>query len=137
MFIEKKSQKEIKPNFGKLAGAPPGIIPMAVQDVFSKKILMLGYVNQEALRLSLETGIATFWSSSRNELWVKGGTSGNTFGMVEILIDCENNSFVYLVCAKKGGICHTKDEKGENRESCFYRTISLNENNNLTKGGRK
>ncbi len=100
-----------------------GLLPVVVQDVHTKQILMLAYVNSEALQKTLETGLATFWSTSRNELWTKGMTSGNTMKISAVLIDCDQDALVYLV-EPRGGACHTKNENGEARKSCFYRQIS-------------
>ena len=117
---------EILLDFDKLqkvtqAGEP--VIPVAVQDVESKEILVVAYVNETAVKYTLEHGIAAFWSTSRNELWVKGMTSGDKLQLVEILVNCEQNSVVYLVKLLGKGSCHTKDADGEPRFSCYYRRI--------------
>lgn len=98
------------------------VIPCVVQDNATKKVLLLAYVNEAALRQSLRTGVATFWSTSRNELWVKGATSGSILQLAEIRINCELNSLLYLVTSAQGA-CHTKNKRGEYRQSCFYRRI--------------
>ena len=77
-----------------------------------------------ALRKSIETGSAVFWSTSRNELWEKGKTSGETFDLVEIRVNCEQNSLLYRVRPKRGAICHTKNKAGKPR-NCFYRRLNL------------
>lgn len=100
------------------------VIPVAVQDANTKDFLMLAYVNKEALSKTLESGIACFWSTSRKKLWVKGETSGSVLKVVEVRVNCEQNSLLYLVIPTKGkGVCHTQDENGENRKNCFYRAI--------------
>ena len=71
---------------------------------------------------SLKTGIATFWSTSRNELWIKGATSGDTLEIVDIRVNCEQNSLLYLV-RMTGGVCHTKDAQGRTRKTCYYRSL--------------
>ena len=91
----------------------------------SKEVLLLAYINQEALNQSLETKILTLWSSSRNELWVKGATSGNTFQITKIKVNCEQDSLLFFVRKNKQGICHTLDSHGKNRISCFYREIDF------------
>ncbi len=68
--------------------------------------------------------IGNVWSTSRNELWEKGATSGESFEVVEVRVNCEQNSFVYLVRPRRGGICHTRNQKGRPR-NCFYRRIDL------------
>ena len=102
-----------------------GVLPVVVQDETSKKVLLLAYINQEALSKSLETKILTLWSTSRNELWVKGATSGNKFQITKIKVNCEQNSLLFFVKKNKQGICHILDSNGKNRESCFYREIDL------------
>jgi phosphoribosyl-AMP cyclohydrolase len=105
------------------------VIPVVVQDVATKEVLMLGYVNARALIYALKNKVATFWSTSRNELWVKGLTSGNTLELIEVRINCEQNSLLYLVRpVEKCGACHTKDKNGEYRKSCFYRNIDVSTN---------
>ena len=69
-----------------------GIIPAAVQNVDTREVILVAYVNREALDESVRTRVATFWSTSRNELWVKGKTSGHFFEVVEIRVNCEQNS---------------------------------------------
>jgi len=103
-----------------------GLIPAVVQDVADGRILMVAYVNPEALKTTLEKGMATFWSTSRNELWTKGETSGDFLKIVEILTDCDQDALVYRVKPQGGGACHTKDpESGKTRETCFYRKFEL------------
>ncbi|GEM_PF-200650 len=103
-----------------------GIMPVVVQHWLTKEVLILAYVNREALKYSLRHHIAAFWSTSRNELWVKGLTSGCVLKLVEIRVNCEQNSLLYLVEPIKGeGACHTK-ENGVYRKDCFYRRILFN-----------
>ena len=92
---------------------------------FKKSTAQIAYINQEALNQSLETKILTLWSSSRNELWVKGATSGNTFQITKIKVNCEQDSLLFFVRKNKQGICHTLDSHGKNRISCFYREIDF------------
>ncbi|MFC1714294.1 phosphoribosyl-AMP cyclohydrolase [Candidatus Poribacteria bacterium] len=117
---------EILLDFDKLQKIAQGgepVVPVAVQDVESKEILVVAYVNEAALEYTLEHGIAAFWSTSRNELWVKGMTSGDKLQLVDILVNCEQNSLVYLVKLLGNGSCHTKDADGELRFTCYYRRI--------------
>ncbi len=93
-----------------------GLVPVIVQDVKTKEVLMLAYANEEAIRKTFETGYAHFWSRSRKKLWMKGETSGNVQKVVEIRIDCDNDAILYLV-EQKGVACHTGNY------SCFYRTL--------------
>ncbi|MFM8404277.1 MAG: phosphoribosyl-AMP cyclohydrolase [Actinomycetota bacterium] len=92
------------------------LLPAIVQDLDSKKVLMLAWVNNEAFEATLKNGRATFWSRSRNELWEKGSSSGNFQEIVEIKFDCDADSLLYLV-RTHGPACHTGEQ------SCFYRGI--------------
>jgi phosphoribosyl-AMP cyclohydrolase len=100
-----------------------GVVPVAVQDVETGEVLLIGHASQSALDQSLQTGTATFWSMSRDELWSKGASSGNTLEVVEVRVNCEQNSLLYRVRPLKGGACHTKDGNGQFRAGCYYRKI--------------
>ena len=100
------------------------VLPCAVQNVDTREVILVSYVNEEALRRSVDTRSAVFWSTSRNELWEKGATSGETFELVEIRVNCEQNSLVFLVRPRRGGICHTANSRGEPRD-CFYRRLDM------------
>ncbi len=106
-----------------IADKKMGVIPVAVQHADTKEVILVAYVNQEALEYSLRERTATFWSTSRNELWIKGQTSGETFELLEVRVNCEQNSLVYLVRPRRGGICHTKNRQGEAR-NCYYRRLN-------------
>jgi len=93
-----------------------GLVPAVAQDADTGGVLMLAYVSPEALEQSRETGLAHYYSRSRDELWKKGGTSGNTQQIEEIRVDCDADSLLYLV-DQEGGACHT------GFRSCFHRTI--------------
>jgi phosphoribosyl-AMP cyclohydrolase len=99
------------------------LAPAVVQDVKSGEILMLAYVNEEALRETLRSGFATFWSRSRKKLWTKGKTSGDLLKIREVLVDCDQDALIYRVEKLGKGACHTKDSQGNTRNSCFYRKI--------------
>jgi phosphoribosyl-AMP cyclohydrolase len=94
-----------------------GLIPAIVQDADTKDVLMLAYMNQESLQLTLEKGETVFWSRSRKELWHKGETSGNIQRVVEIRVDCDQDTLLILV-HPAGPACHTGNK------TCFYRDIS-------------
>lgn len=95
-----------------------GLITAIAQDAVSGEILMLAHMNAEALRLTLETGVAHYWSRSRRSLWKKGETSGQIQTVVEARIDCDQDAVLLLVrVGGDGGACHT------GRRSCFYRRI--------------
>ena len=107
----------------KVGQAGAAVVPVVVQDADSKEVLIVAYANEQALQHTLAHGIATFWSTSRNELWIKGATSGDTLAMVEVRVNCEQNSLLYLVRPQGAGACHTKDAHGRSRASCYYRRI--------------
>lgn len=93
-----------------------GLIPAVVQNVETNEVLMLAYMNGDTIKQTLETGRATFWSRSRQEVWVKGNTSGNYMYVKEIRVDCDCDSLVLLV-NPAGPACHTGNR------TCFYRKI--------------
>ncbi|MEM1941661.1 MAG: phosphoribosyl-AMP cyclohydrolase [Candidatus Nitrosocaldus sp.] len=93
-----------------------GLIPVVVQDMKSKDVLMLAYANKEALRLTLETGKAWFWSRSRNRLWMKGEESGNVQYVKDVLVDCDSDALIYLV-ESSGPACHTGNR------TCFHNRL--------------
>lgn len=109
------------------AGTP--VVPVCVQDADTLEVLIVAYANDAALTHTLESGIATFWSTSRHELWIKGATSGDTLKIVEVRVNCEQNSLLYRVRPQGKGACHTKWPDGRTRASCYYRRI---ENGALT-----
>ena len=95
-----------------------GLVPVIVQDINTKEVLMLAYANREALKKTLETGYAHYWSRSRKKIWMKGETSGNIQRVVEVRIDCDGDAILYLV-EQKGVACHTGNY------TCFYRRLNL------------
>ena len=110
----------------KVASCGEDIIPAVAQDAETGEVLIVGYANQLALDTAQKEQMATFWSTSRNELWIKGKTSGDFLEIVEICINCEQNSILYRVIPKGKGACHTKDQSGRSRSGCYYRTIIKN-----------
>ena len=100
---------ELRPRFD-----DNGLIAAIAQDAVTGEVLMLAWMNAEALEKTIETGRATYWSRSRAGLWVKGETSGHTQEVVEVRVDCDQDA-VLLKVRQTGGACHT------GRESCFYR----------------
>ena len=95
-----------------------GLLPVIVQDDDTKEVLMLAYMNREAWLKTLETGKATYWSRSRNELWVKGETSGHVQIVKGILVDCDSDTLLLKVQQIGGAACHT------GYKSCFYRKVT-------------
>lgn len=107
---------DLRPKFG-----ADGLVAAIAQDADTGEVLMLAWMNAEALAATLETRRGTYWSRSRQALWVKGETSGNEQDVVEVLVDCDQDA-VLLKVRQTGGACHT------GRRGCFYRTVD-------TKGG--
>jgi len=95
-----------------------GLIPAITQDYRKKKVLMLAYMNKESLEKTIETGYVHYWSRSRNKLWMKGETSGNTQRVKEIIMDCDNDAILLLI-DQKGPACHT------GHETCFYKKVKI------------
>jgi len=93
-----------------------GLIPVVVQDVDSKKVLMLAYANKEALQKTLRTGYAHYWSRSRQKLWMKGETSGHTQKIQKVTTDCDYDTLLYVV-NQEGPACHTGEY------TCFFNKI--------------
>lgn len=99
------------------------VIPAVAQDVDTEEVLIVGYVNKLALETALREKMATFWSTSRNELWIKGKTSGDFLALQEVRVNCEQNSILYRVKVAGKGACHTKQANGLPRLGCYYRLL--------------
>ena len=98
-----------------------GLIPAVIQDVDSAEVLMVGFMNEDALAITRRTGYATFFSRTRNTLWTKGETSGNRLEVVEILTDCDDDTVLMKVKRLgDGNVCHT------GRRTCFFRALTKN-----------
>ena len=95
-----------------------GLMPAIIQDAEGGEVLMLAYMNQESLRMTLETGETWFWSRSRSELWHKGATSGNSQRVVSVSIDCDGDTLLVKV-EPRGPACHTGER------TCFFRPFPL------------
>ena len=93
-----------------------GLLPVIAQDESTLEVLMLAWMNQEAVERTLKTGKVTYWSRSRSEFWIKGKTSGNTQDLVELRFDCDRDTLLVIV-NQKGPACHTK------RKSCFFTSV--------------
>ena len=102
------------------------LLPVVTQDYRTKEVLILSFINREAFEETLRSGYATYWSRSRNELWKKGLTSGDMLKVEEIRINCEQNSFLFLVTPMGTGACHAKRENGDAHTSCYYRRLGKN-----------
>jgi phosphoribosyl-AMP cyclohydrolase len=104
-------------NFTKMGG----LLPAVIQDDTTGQVLMLGFMNEEAFRKTLETGYATFYSRSRDKLWMKGETSGHKLVVKQISTDCDQDSLLVRVEALGPGVCH------EGYKSCFFRRLEKDE----------
>ena len=108
----------IDPQVAALLKDPAALIPAIVQDVSSNEVLMLAYMNAESLALTLSTGKATYWSRSRNELWIKGATSGHFQEVHSVSLDCDGDALLLKV-TQTGVACHTGDS------TCFHTPLEL------------
>lgn len=106
------------------ASCDPGVIPVAVQNADTKEVILVAYTNEFAMKESFAKRKLILWSTSRNKLWFKGETSGETFDLLEAYVNCEQNSLLYVVRPCRGGICHTKSQDGKPR-NCYYRRIDF------------
>ncbi len=104
-----------------------GLIPAIVQDVESNEVLMVAFMNRQALQRTIESGRACFWSRSRQEYWVKGETSGHTQTVKSVAIDCDGDALLIKV-EQRGGACHV------GYRSCFFREVSSDGNSSLIVG---
>lgn len=95
-----------------------GLVPAIAQDVRTGKVLMMAYMNREALETTLKEGRACYWSRSRKELWRKGATSGDVQVVKDVLVDCDQDTILLLVDQLGKGACHTR------KWSCFFRRIT-------------
>ena len=108
----------LDPQVAALLKDSDALIPAIVQDSTSKEVLMLAYMNAQSLELTLTTGKATYWSRSRNELWIKGATSGHYQDVQSIVLDCDGDALVLQVI-QTGAACHT------GQQTCFHTPLEL------------
>ena len=113
--LEKVGRQVAETRASGAAQCDPGVIPVAVQNADTK---------EDAMKESFAKRKLVLWSTSRNKLWFKGETSGETFDLLEAYVNCEQNSLLYVVRPCRGGICHTKNKAGEPR-NCYYRRIDF------------
>ena len=100
------------------------VLPVVLQEVESGEVLFVGYANEEALRMTLEMKSAVLYSTSRNQIWHKGATSGDTLSLIDVRVNCEQNSLLYLVTRDGRGACHTLGADGLRRSGCYYRSLT-------------
>ena len=109
-----------------VSGSSRLVVPVVLQNADSGEVLFVAYADAEALRETLSSGTAVRWSTSRDELWHKGTSSGDVLDLVEVRVNCEQNSLLYRV-RLRGGTCHTRDPSGATRRSCYYRSLVSDE----------
>jgi phosphoribosyl-AMP cyclohydrolase len=118
--MEKEYTEDLLLDFGRDGNT---LVPVITQDFNSGRVLILAYANRDAYNETIQSGYATFFSRSRNEIWKKGLTSGNLLKVIEIRINCEQNSLLFLVTQEGQGACHAVKPDGTPQETCFYRRI--------------
>lgn len=129
---------ELMLDWDKLSAMSPEnhVIPVAVQNMDTKEVILVAYINKQALEESIRLRKVVLWSTSRNKLWFKGQESGNTFTLHHIFVNCEQNSLVFQATPDKGNICHTSYNGVPN--NCYYRELDMESmkliNLNETKG---
>ena len=106
----------------KIAETGQAVLPVVLQHADTGEVLFIGYANRLALAETLRLRQAVLWSTSRNELWHKGATSGDWLDLVDVRVNCEQNSLLYRV-RPRAGVCHTKDASGKARRQCYYRVL--------------
>jgi phosphoribosyl-AMP cyclohydrolase len=119
--------RELKLDFtkiGKAAAKCPGVIPVAIQHADTGEVILVAYTNERAMRKAFAERTLVLWSTSRNEMWEKGKTSGETFDLLDAYVNCEQNALLYKARPRRGGICHTRNQAGAPR-NCYYRRINL------------
>lgn len=94
------------------------VVPVVLQDADNGDVLFVGYANEEAFHATLDRKSAVLYSTSRNTLWHKGATSGDTLELVDVRVNCEQNSLLYRVRKAGTGVCHTRDDDGTARQTC-------------------
>eukprot|EP00439_Symbiodinium_sp_Y106_P075962 s740_g15.t1 len=100
----------------KVSSCESPVIPVAVQSADSKEVLIVAFANEQALMETLHRRVCVLWSTSRNQLWIKGSTSGDVLDLVEVRVNCEQNSLLYLVRPRRTGACHTKGPDGDSKK---------------------
>jgi len=99
------------------------VLPVVLQDADSGQVLFVAYADEEAFRETLATGKAVLYSTSRAQLWRKGATSGDELEVLEVAVNCEQNSLLYRVRKLGSGVCHTHGSDGASRPTCYYRIV--------------
>ena len=128
--VEHNTAIDIAEIIDQLAFDSRGLIPVITQDATSKDVLMFAWMNKESLELTISTKRMTYWSRSRQNLWIKGETSGHTQKLVSMSFDCDGDVILCLV-EQEGAACHT------GRKDCFYLNVDFDNDKVLVSGGDK
>jgi phosphoribosyl-AMP cyclohydrolase len=118
--MSKEDTKQLLLDFGTDGNQ---LVPVITQNSITKEVLILSWVNKEAFEETRKSGYATYFSRTRNELWKKGATSGDYLKVVDIRINCEQNSLLFLVIPEGKGVCHARKSSGLPYSTCYYRQI--------------
>jgi phosphoribosyl-AMP cyclohydrolase len=125
---EKEEGRKVMLDFGKLRETvkknAADVIPIVLQDADTMKVLFIGNATRETFLETLAIGKAVLWSMSRDKRWFKGETSGSFLEIVKVLVNCEQNSALFMV-KSVAGACHTKNKAGQFRDTCYYREIKV------------
>lgn len=133
-YIEETN--ELRLDFQKIARMEgQEVIPVAIQNADTNEVILVAYTNEAAFLESVRLRRLVLWSTSRNELWHKGKTSGNEFELLEVWVNCEQNSLVYKVRPLKGNICHTSFNGVAN--NCFYRRLDMDRMELVNRNGKR
>jgi phosphoribosyl-AMP cyclohydrolase len=107
----------------KIGARGQSVLPVVLQHAETGEVLFVGFANERALAETLSKREAVLWSTTRDELWHKGKGSGDRLDLVEVRVNCEQNSLLYRVIPRTGGVCHTKGPDGRARGRCYYRRL--------------
>ena len=122
--LEEGTQLDLEwEKLGKVGSSGQAVVPVVLQHAETGEVLYVAYANRLALAETLKKREAVLWSTSRNELWHKGATSGDVLDLEEVRVNCEQNSLLYRVIPRTGGACHTKNAAGQARTTCYYRRV--------------
>ncbi len=131
--MSKEYASELMLDFGEDGNA---LLPVVTQDYDTREVLIVAFTNREAFEETCKSRYATYYSRSRQELWKKGMTSGDTLKIRELRVNCEQNSLLYLVTPQGKGACHAKKVDGMPYESCYYRKIRDDRSLEVSGAGR-
>lgn len=123
--IEESTVETLDFNKLKSFDGSEAVLPVVLQHADDLSVLFVAYVNREALNKTLHLKRAVLYSTSRRQLWYKGESSGDILDLVDVRVNCEQNSLLFLVRPRNQGVCHSRNEKGQTRAGCFYRRVVI------------